>query len=108
MGGFNLKICHNFVGTIFFVKFVEGYSQIPQKEFIAFCPYPQTYQKSLLGKLHIFVFNMMGTMEKVFCWLHISNYNFNNYDQNPSKMWRSSVFREKLLETFSMSIYLGF
>ena len=33
------------------------------------CQYPQTYYKSPLEKNALFVFTVIGVMEKVFCWL---------------------------------------
>ena len=38
--------------------------------------------KKSFRKTSLFVFAVMGVIEKVFCYLHFSNYYFNSFDQN--------------------------
>ena len=65
--------------------------------------------KKSFRKTSLFVLTVIVVMEKVFFWLHISNYYFNTCDQNPLKIpVKKFIFRNfriKYLETL-LSVFM--
>ena len=73
-----------------------------------FLPISSNLLKRSFRKTSLFVFTVIGFTEKMFCYLHISNYYFNSCNKNPRKISvKKFSFRKKNLNTLCKCIYLG-
>ena len=77
-------------------------------ECITSCYFIPNLLKKSFRETSLFMFTVIGVMEKMLCRLHISNYYFHSCEQNP---WRLSVkkfnFGKKFSENLCNCIYLG-